>query len=349
MKVYTTPVEFNAGQTLDPSDLNNVFTYTRDVIADVASRRYTRSMLTYQFVTGVGTAYTNTANELLTYRFTCPNTCVIERAYLSANMTSSAEVKVDITTAAGGAVSGAVSPLLTTGGAVASAGTTVEDFAGNRIVLTAGAEYKITVSSTGTFTLSRFDVTLHVLTDRWVPSGTDVSPSLSPTLFDEGTAPDATIVNANGTAASTAASSLASYVQAPSPVLFAIHGLTNATGLAYRSFSLPRFDSARATSKIVAAYVYAFMNGTGGSTVTATIQDASVSTLYTATANVSGVPFASGGGVISSPLVLSAATTGISVDVDTSSFLGSDWNITLTNASATTTATKAYCILWLSR
>lgn len=351
MKVMTSsPVTFLTTNGLDSADLNTVYSYVRTAINDVAARRFTRSMLTYNFVTDVGTAYTNTANEMLIYRFTCPNTCIIERAYLSANMTSSAEVKVDITTAAGGAVSGAVSPLLTTGGAVASADTTVEDFSGNRIVLTAGVEYRFTVSSSAAFTLNRFDVTLHLATDRWVPAGSDQAPTFfSPYLFDETSYPEASQITSNNTNASGAAGYFATYSQAASPVLFTMHGLTNATLQVYRAHGLPRFDSARAAAKIVGIYLYAFMAGTGGTTVTATLADAAGSTIHTTTANVSGVTVASAGGAVSLASDLSVATPGVSVDVNTSGAFGSDWILTFTNASATVTASKVYCLLWLSR
>lgn len=342
MHVATTPITFTTGDVLDAQDLNDLYLYAADAIDDVASKRWQDSVLTYQCVEDVATPYTGSSStEELTWRFTCPTTCVCKGAYFSANLSSSAEVKVTLTTAAGAGVTGASAPLLTTGGAVSSASTDTTLACSDRFVLAAGVEYKLVLSSSSTFNILRGDLTLLVATDRWNGSGTQAPPLFAPTLLRASDAPDATVVAANNTALSTQAALFASGLVAPTPLLFVKHNLTSTSNANPRTFTIPRFLSSRAQSKITRIYLYAAMDGTGGTTCTATLKDQSGATLTTVTANVAGVTRASADSGALNINLTSATPT-----VTTSSAL--DYSLVLANASSTN-ARKLYALVWISR
>jgi hypothetical protein len=348
MKVMTSqPVDFETGQVLTEEDMNDVVNYARDAIVDVAERRFTKSALLLQFVEDVGTPYTQAMNvEELTYRFRCPNTCIIERGFLSANMTSNAAVTVVIETTAGATPTNCTNPYLTTGAAVASASTDTTDFNPERFVLAANTEYLIKVVSSGSFTLNRFDVILHVTTDRWTPSGTSQLPVPDPGLVLSYNTP---ILAAQATAPQSdlvaAAARFASFKAAPAPALFVKHGLLSTTDADIRTFNIPRFQSTRAQCQCVRVYVWAYMAGVGGTTVTATLYNApngGGSAVATASANVAGVTQAGGDSGALTQSMVSAAAGVITT-------AASDYSLVLANASAATNAIKVYALVWFGR
>jgi hypothetical protein len=348
MKIMrVSPVNFVTGEMLDVRDINAALGYVRDATIFAARKRYNRSVIVIPFVTSVSSAYTHAdiGTDKVQFRFTCPNTCVIERAYLNANMTCSAEVKVDITTTGGTTASGASSPWLSTDTAITDASVDTEDVSLDRVQLTAGTEYKITVSGGGAaVSMQRFDVILHVLTDRWTPSGTyiDQEEVARVSGLDPDTVTTAANVNAKNTLLSTYTGNFATYKTAPSPALFHIHGLTSTTDADLRTFRVPRFSSTTAQGKAVNLYVFALTGGAGspGDTVTATLQNSAGSTLVTATADASGAAGWTTGstGAISQSLVGAVSTEDSS----------SDYRIVLATNSAGT-ITKAHAILWVSR
>lgn len=343
MKVLTQPLTYVTGDVLAPEDLDRAWLYSRDAVADVAQRRWTKGFLTFPFVQDVATPYTNaTTAELLSYRFTCPVTCQVERAFLSGNLTCTGDVQVNITKVSGGTTpTGATAPYLSTGGTIASASTDTADVNVDRVQLEAGAEYKITVSGT-TFSFDRFDVTLQVAVDRWNVSGALAIPNFNPTLLTDLNMADATLVAANNTALATEAVKFASALTAPTPMLFVAHGFTSATDTDLLRFTVPRFSNVRGQAIVKRIYVYAVMSGTGGGTVTATLKSAGGSTLASASANVAGVTFASAdSGALS--VALTAAPTGTSADTSV------DCRLEFANSSAGTSCLRAHAIVWIAR
>lgn len=337
------PIQFTTADVLDPGDLNALYTFAQDAVDDVGSKRFQHAALIFPFVESVAVPYTNAlATEELTYRFTCPSTCVIESAFFHGNLTSAAELKVSITTAAGATPSGATVPYLTSAAAVASAAVDTQDVNPDRVLLVAGTEYKIVVSSSGAFTLNRFDVILHCLIDRFTPAGTSIAPAFAPTLFTDNSAADATVVAANNTALSTQAAVFASNKAAATPTLFVRHNILSGTSVNLRAFAIPRLDSARAQAKLIRIYLYALMDTTGGSTVTATLADQTGATITTVSANVAGVTFASAdSGALSTTLV--SATTSITTNT------ANDYTLTFANASGVVNCRKVYALVWISR
>ena len=331
------------GHTVHPEGLNLIMQYSRDCVADAAEKRLTKGMLCFQFVTDVGTAYTQADPlETRTVRFTCPVTCIVERALLNANLTSSAEVTWSITTAAGGVTpTGATAPLLSTAAAVASAATDFTDFNVDRFVLTAGTEYKIIVSSSGTFTLERCDLTLHIATDRWTPAGVAAIPEFTPVLVTDLDVRDAAALNTNTAALTTQANLFAANKNAPAPIGFVRHAFLSGTSVNLLRWSLPRVDGGRAQGVVRRIYLYVSMATTGGTTVTATLQNTAGAALTTVTANVAGFTQVSAdSGVIAQSLVGPTGAPANTAD---------DYRIVLANAAAAVSCLKAQVIVWISR
>jgi hypothetical protein len=352
MKVLTQPRTFVTGDILAPDDLNAVFLYGRDVVADVASKRWAKSILPIQCVTGVETPYTQASGALLVQRFKSSVTCVVERAFLSANMTSDAAVSVAITATSGGATpSGASVPLLSTTAAVTDATVDTEDTSADRFVLTANTEYSLTISiASGNFTLNRFDVILHVAVDRWTLAGTTSIPDFDPTLLTDASARDATVVNSNltslGTAAALFANSIgngSSNVGALMPMRIQCHAFLSGTDVDLRTFTIPRIKTARGKCAIKRIYLFADMTAAGGvgKTITADLQNASGVSQASAVVSVNGVTYASGDtGAFSVTLDNSSVSAATTTD---------DFKLIFSNSDPANTCLRAVALLWVAR
>lgn len=356
-------VDFVTGQNMPPEDINAVLLYGLEALDDVAQKRFQRSPLPLPFVTDVGAAYTQASNvEVRTYRFTCPVTCVVERAFLHANMTSNAETVWNIVTAAGAVPAGATVPWLSTKGAVvfdntalvgavsadgviASAANDVEDNNPDRVLLVAGAEYKITVSSptAGNFTLERADIILHVITDRWQQGANTDSPIFLPTLNRDGDLDD-TAVNLTDTLAAfnVAVATLATHLEAPAPLLFVRHGLLSGTGANIRNFTIPLADPNRSKCRVTKIYGYAFV--AGACTIKFILKNAAGVTQAEVDVVCAGAGFFSSGALAAG--ALPASLVGIAGDPAVGA---NDWTLEMQNTSAVNDGTKVYSLVWVSR
>lgn len=346
MKVNTShPIRTATGHLLAPEDLNQIFLYGKDCLDDVVTKRFCETLLPIHFVQDVGTPYTNAMGaEQLRFRFTCPVTCTVLRGELSANMTATADVQVNITDTGGSTPSGCTTPWLSTPTAgVASAATVTSDLNNDSFELTAGTEYRISVSSTAAFSLERFDVILHVRTDRWTLAGAESVPTFSPVLFTDASAPNATLVSANETSLAAQAALLSANTYAPSPMFFTKAGILSATDADICKFVIPRFLSTRAASVIRRVYLYAVMNAAGGAgdTITAIVRNAAGDPQVTVTADVNGVSFRSAD---SGNLAIALSTTGVSAATTTD-----DFTIEFANNDAANNCLKAYALVWVSR
>lgn len=360
MHVVTGPRTFHAGDVVDPADLNALLLYGSEALADVASKRYAHGILPLQFSKTMATPYDEVlSTEMRTLRFKCPVTCVVERAFLSANMVSSAEVTVDIITGVSTVPAGGTTPWLSTVGAlvddvvsttgiIASAASTVTAINTNRILLVAGTEYEVVVSTVGaaTFDLYRFDVILHVVTDRWQPAGAEAVPAYAPVLLTDADPRDADEVVA--TAADFAAEVATIAVLAPVPQLYVCHDVVSGTASGFRTFRLPVFDNAqgrepevvRGQGRIVRVYLFAVMASGAGSDVSAVLKDEYGTTIHTLTLSVAGVTQASGdSGVLDADIT----------DENRSTSLSLQYTLVLANADAAVNALKIYAVVWVSR
>lgn len=344
MKVIDAPLTFVTGDVLPPEDLNALYLYARDAVADVASKRWAKSIFPIQCAQIVGTAVDETAGALLVHRFKCPQTCIVERAYLSANLTSAAEVTIAITATSGGATpTGATTPWLTTKGAVASAATDTNDINTDRFVLTADTEYSITIASSGTFDFSRLDITLHLAIDRWTLAGTTSVPDFDPVLVTDASARDATVVVANNAALTTEAGKFAASPGAVMPMVFHVHNFLSGTDADLRTITIPRISDARAKMVVKRIYVFADMaaNGGAGDTVTADLQNAAGASQATAVADVNGVAYAAGD---SGALTVNLHGSGVSAAT-----VADDFKLVLTNNDAANQCDRATVLVWVAR
>lgn len=345
MKIITTPETFHTGDHLPPEDLNRVYLYARDAVADAASKRWAKSVFPMQWVQSVGSSVDESVyGTVLKYIFWCPTTCVVERARLSANMTSAAEVTVSITAVSGGATpTGAPTPLLSTGGAVASASADVDDFSGARFVLTAGEKYYLTIASSSTFDLYRFDVALDVAVDRWTLAGTTSKPNFEPQLFNDADTLDANDVSTNNASLSTEAGKFANALGAVMPIVINCRSFTSGTDADLRTFKIPRPTSARGKMIIKRIYLDALASTDAGvgTAVTATLRDAGASTLATLTADLNGVDRDQ-----DDSGAISITVDGASVSPATTT---DDYDIVFANNDGAVTCLRATVILWVAR
>lgn len=335
-------VDFATADLLDPQDLNRQFAYCGTSIAAAASRRITSWVMPLQFCRSVATATTQAATqETLTFRFRCPFTCVIERAYLNAHLTCTTELRFVIEDASSNTPQGAQIPHLTTGGAVTDAAIETSDFNPSRVLLVAGTEYEFILQNAGTFSLERYDVTLHMATDRWTPAATDDVPDFELTTpYRDETFPDAVTFLANIAAVQAQSDKFvdADYV-APAPLLWPLYNFDSSASL---SREIPRFDSARASSRIVNVFCAVEMATTGGGTITVNIRNEAGTVVGTFSFSVAGVLQASDNQDFN--ISLSDADSGISVDA------AENYSMEIVCSSASPAlVTKAVVILWLAR
>lgn len=339
MKVVSNPHTFATSDVLTPEDLNEVYLYARDAVADVASKRWVKFPLVYQCVTDVGTPYTQASGALLVLKFWCPWRCVVERAQIFANMTQSGgAVEVAITKNSDTSTpTGASAPWLTTGAtAIADASVETTAFSGDRFVLAANTEYDITISGS-TFSLERFDLALSLATDRWNSAGTESTPDFDPTLFTDASARDATVVSANNSALATAALAPSSALGAPAGSVFMIHGVSSTSDTDLLRVTFPVVETARATMEAKAVYLDCVMAGTGGNTVDAIWYDEGAAGFADATAVTAGVSRASGSATATETMNGAAAETG-----------ANDFYIDVLPGN-TEVVTRAIVIAWVAR
>lgn len=283
MKVVssTIPVVFGNDRALAPNDLNDVFLYAKDAVADVGEKRYAIAAISFPFVQDMSTGLSNaSSSQARTQRFISPVDCTIVRAFLEGSVTAAAATTIDITRVTGGTTpDGATVPYLN----VAAGATTsvdVEDINIQSVTLDAGEAYNLIISGSS-FTTERCNVVLHVLVDRWRSTGTLDVPS-----FDYVDITDTTGV---GDAAAVNAASAALAVQSAKftrRAMSCIHltrtAFTSASGTLVAVIPAP--SSARNASRIVRAYLTSSTAATG-QVVTAVLKRHTGTTLATLSNN----------------------------------------------------------------
>lgn len=282
MKVIssTSSVNFNNDNALSPNDINDVFLYAKDAVADVGEKRYAIAAISFPFVQDMSTGLSNASSvQARRHRFICPVDCTIVRAFLEGSVTAAAVMTVDIATAGGVTPSGATVPYLN----VAAGATTaadVEDINIQSVTLDAGQTYNLTISGTS-FTTERCNVVLHVLVDRWRATGSlDVPAFDYVDLTDTNGAGDAAAVNA--ASAALAVESAKFSRRAMSPSLQVRTAFTSASGTLVAVIPAP--SSTRNASRIVRAYLSS-STAALGQVVTAVLKDSAGTTIATLSNN----------------------------------------------------------------
>jgi len=278
-------VRFTAGDALSPTDLNDVFLYAKDALADVAEKRYALAALTFPFNKSMSGGIANGDTiGVRTQRFTCPVACTVVRAFLNGNVTAASAMTIALKRAVTGVVpTGATTPYLN----VVAGATTAADVNDTNIqsvTLDAGVSYDLIIEGSS-FTTERCDVVLHVQVDRWRAGGFLDVPDFAFADFTDGLA-DALLVGSAGVGATVQlATEVAKLTaRAMTPAMTTHTGFTAATTAANLLRVLPVPSSARCSSRIVRAYLTSASQGTGN-TVTAVVKDSAGTTVATLSNN----------------------------------------------------------------
>jgi hypothetical protein len=164
MKVYDKPYTFIDGDVLDPRDLNGVWNYKREALADAAGRRYIESVFPLSFVKDCATGYADTDTaDTRTFSFTAPADLYVTRAFLNGVFSAiNAEIKITITkNSTGTTPDGCTDPWLNVASDTPT-GQEVQDRNPARFKLESGERYDILLDSSAAFTVTRLDVHFYV-------------------------------------------------------------------------------------------------------------------------------------------------------------------------------------------
>ena len=277
-------VRFTSGDALSPTDLNDVFLYSKDALADVSEKRYALAAIVFPFVADVASGITNASIlRVRTQRFTCPVACTVVRAFLNGNVTAASAMTIALKRADTGVVpTGATAPYLNV---VAGSTTAVDvnDTNTQSVELDAGVSYDLIIEGSS-FSTERCDVILHVQVDRWRAGGLMAVPDFAFADFTDGLA-DALLVGSAGVGATVALATEVAKLTARgmSAAMVTSTGLTVLSVPADLLKVIPVPSSSRCSSRIVRAYLTSSSQAAVGNTCTATIRDATGTTVATLT------------------------------------------------------------------
>ena len=327
MYVYDKPYTFSNGEVLDNRDLNALWKYKKEALADAVERRYIESVFPISFTQSCAIGYTNSNSaDLRTFKFTAPADLYVTRAFLDGSFSViDGEVKVVIEDSSGSTPAGCTDPWLSIENA--SINTDVSDLSPARFKLSSGETYSIRVESASNFTVTRLDLIFHVLSDRY---GFGAAPDPLFTYLSE-VAPSNKFTQDNNDYTFAAAGQALDQAIVQSnyaPVTYSVSSVYLETTVNdQNTFPIPRIGDSRATPEIVGISLYVAADAAGASTNTYTVeilntlgvaQDSlSVTLLNTQTAaygfkSVSvpiSTPLASGAAVTSSDFFLGVSGT----------------------------------------
>lgn len=182
MKV-TVPHIFRTGETLDPDRLNENFEKMATNLHDVATRRYTHSVMRRQFESSTNAS----AAYFRQFHFTPP--WGVEVVAFEIHVWGTADTVVTVTADSG--VTGWVDQKVTAAGATTRASQEGAAAAAASCYIDAAATAKFSWSAPGTWTINRMDFILHVRTDQHAAG----LPEFTPPGLNSGDADDAATLN----------------------------------------------------------------------------------------------------------------------------------------------------------
>ena len=338
MKVLTEqPIRFATGGLVDPDEVNKAFLYAADALEDVSERRWQRTAVVLPYTVDCAVPYTQAlSGDVLAYLFTAPWDCVVERGFLSGNITtgSTSALVVDVVDTVGGQIpAGCTSPFLSVG-PVGPVAAEVFDRSAGSFRMLAGQTYQFSIKASPSFSTNRLDLILHLAVDRWASTP---YPSFDPVLLTDANAADPGVVNGNKSALVIEAAKLTT-VRGLSPMVCVKHNFNNATSVNALLFPIPRLRTPRAFQRVVRIDFVVVMATTAGTTVTCGLHNNGGTLLASAVANVAGVATAT---ATTGPIavVIDTTTTGITA-IPTS-----DYSIRFSAGSAVNVL-KAYATVW---
>lgn len=340
MKIIEQPWYFFTGDVLDPHDINNVWKYKQEALADAAGRRYIESVFPVSFVKDAATGYTFSDNaDVLTFSFTAPADMYVTRAFLNGVFSvQDDDVKITIVeNVSGDTPTGCTDPWLS----VLSGATLneeVRDFSAARFKLVAGDRYDILLSSDGNFTVERLDVSFHVLSDRFGFDSANL-PNFQPTLVNELSSLSESVQDINESNFATEVGKLVESNYAP--VCFTAHNFTVSTVIANEfKFPLPRIWDQRAAPVIHSIDFQLKLTAASAGTYTASIVDAG------------GGPISSGVSIVTTSNTAGYASAVINQSINSSSSNdvvsgSSDYFVVVKRTTSSAFIEKAFVTLWI--
>lgn len=340
MKIIEQPWYFLIGDVLDPHDINNVWKYKQEALADAAGRRYIESVFPVSFVKDAATGYTASDNsDVLTFSFTAPADMYVTRAFLNGVFSvQDDDIKITIVeNVSSNTPTGCTDPWLS----VLSGSTLneeVRDFSAARFKLVGGDRYDILLSSDGNFTVERLDVSFHVLSDRF---GFDSAnfPDFQPTLVNELSSLSQADQDANESNFATEVGKLTTGNYAPA--CFTAHNFGVSASVANQfKFPLPRIWDQRATPVIHSIDFQLKLTAASAGTYTASIVNSVNTTMspgvsITTTSNTAGYASAVINQSINSPF-----------DAHITSAV-QDYFVVVKRTTGSATIEKAFVTLWI--
>jgi hypothetical protein len=277
-------VRFTSGDALSPTDLNDVFLYAKDALADVSEKRYALAAIVFPFVADVANGITSASIlRVRTQRFTCPVACTVVRAFLNGSVTAASAMTIALKRAVTGVVpTGATTPFLN----VAAGATTaadVDDTNTQSVSLDAGVSYDLVIEGSS-FTTERCDVILHVQVDRWRAGGALAVPGFDFIDFTDGLA-DALLVGSAGVGATVDLTAEVAKLSARgmSAAMVTSTAFNLVTPAADLLKVLPVPSAFRCASRIVRAYLTSSSQAGVGNSVSAILKNAAGTTVATLT------------------------------------------------------------------
>ena len=326
MKIKTTlPAQFQDDELLTPTKVNKNFSYVKDAIETVASKRYCYSTVVLPFclgVTAISEADNQATRSFLVY---APITLTVDTVFLDGALASGAAT-LNVYNASTGttAPTGVANPIITPS-------TTSQTLSYTQsIVIPAGSTYRFELTGTA-FTTSRLDLQLVFKSDRFLPASTDTKTSASYTPVTERSLTNATDFNTNVTALQSAVSANAAYTNAVRVEAYSFVNFATGTDADLQKHTVPLSYSTQATGTVFALYQHAAYASAGSvfNTVTATLANAAGSaTGLAGSCNMNGVTEAVS--IDTSPTVsLASGTSGAPSNT------ALDYSLTVANNAAT--------------
>jgi len=336
VKVISSPYTFIDGDVLDPRDLNRVWKYKQEALADAASRRYIESAVSISFAKDCATGYSNSDSAgIRTFTFKSPFDVYVTRAFLNGEFSAkSDEVVVYMKeTSSGNPPDGCTVPWLSIS-ADEPLNEEVRDVSPARFKLAANTQYEILLDSAAAFTASRLDLTFHVLSDRFAFGP---EPSFSPTIVNEFSSLSQSTQSTNSSNFSSAVSGLTTNSYAP--VCLSLHNVsTDNTSSPDRRIPIPRIGDSRATPTAV-SISFQFKRTAGTSTAFyARIVDAGGTPLGLASLTTAST---------STQLAFSTINVNLHTSTDSSSSVTANDYFLEVASAASATLEKAFVMVWI--
>lgn len=320
----TPPNIFYDGELLDTIKLNDNAQYVADAVAEVSKRRYAHSVVRLPFY--LGTTGISQADNQATRSYVIPaiDDMLIERIIINGGLTSgSATLVIYNATTGTTAPTGVTNPIATLSTTV---GTQVYT---QPIYMSAGNQYRLEITGAA-FVTSMLDVVLHFRTDKLNPAGTELTPSPNYTKLKESDSLDPAVLVANGTAFTSAVSTLSSNQRALRVSAYTFASFNNSSDADTLRMELPRAYSSDATQTIyqMVSSVSMVSAGTALQTITCSVTNASGTSIGVSNSHsVSGLTESTTTDTTTADV--SSGTSGITSDST------ADYRVTVANSAAT--------------